>query len=209
VLCSGTTISKTCPPLIVCKEFVSLQADSWLPRRGLRPARCTGTAVSVATGLMEAAAAAAHDGGSGGRILLLTGGPATAGPGQVVPQDLGESIRTHKVRSVKSDNVELSSLEPKRSNLSGPGAGRVVGPGRARPHLLGESTDAAYPQRESRFWVHNLLYKSTAEILLHTPQILSGASEKSPPMVTHIGASPRTRFSLWNNRSVHRAWRLS
>ena len=38
----------------------------------------------------------------GGRVLVLTGGPATLGPGQVVSRDQADAIRTHRVRLTKS-----------------------------------------------------------------------------------------------------------
>jgi hypothetical protein len=50
--------------------------------------------VAAAATLMESLAA---HGGGGGRVLLLTGSPATVGPGQVVSRDKGDAIRTHKV----------------------------------------------------------------------------------------------------------------
>lgn len=86
--------------------FPVLQADASQPRKGLRPPRCTGAAVAAAAALMESLSAA---GGGGGRVLLLTGGPATLGPGQVVSRDLGDAIRTHKVRE-KFFDVKTTQL---------------------------------------------------------------------------------------------------
>jgi len=68
----------------------SLQPDAEL-RPGQRPARATGPAVAAAVHLLAACVP-----GTGGRALLLTGGPATVGPGRVVSRDQGDSIRTHK-----------------------------------------------------------------------------------------------------------------
>uniref|UniRef100_A0A7N0UCD6 Protein transport protein SEC23 n=1 Tax=Kalanchoe fedtschenkoi TaxID=63787 RepID=A0A7N0UCD6_KALFE len=58
---------------------------------GHRPLRCTGAAISAATGLLEACSV-----NTGSRIMLFTSGPATVGPGIVVDSYLGNSIRTHR-----------------------------------------------------------------------------------------------------------------
>lgn len=55
-----------------------LQTDQWPVKLGIRPARCTGVALSVAAGLL-----AACDPGTGARIIALVGGPCTEGPGSV------------------------------------------------------------------------------------------------------------------------------
>ncbi|KOM50466.1 hypothetical protein LR48_Vigan08g129300 [Vigna angularis] len=55
-----------------------------------RPPRCTGTAISVALGLLESCLVT-----TGSRIMLFTSGPATNGPGIVVDSDLRQPIRTH------------------------------------------------------------------------------------------------------------------
>ncbi|WVZ05201.1 hypothetical protein V8G54_018547 [Vigna mungo] len=55
-----------------------------------RPPRCTGTAISVALGLLESCLVT-----TGSRIMLFTSGPATIGPGIVVDSDLRQPIRTH------------------------------------------------------------------------------------------------------------------
>jgi protein transport protein SEC23 len=68
-----------------------LEADAPPAGRGMRPARATGMALSVATALLEAGGAP-----SGGRILLFTGGPATVGPGVIVAADQAEELRSHK-----------------------------------------------------------------------------------------------------------------
>ncbi|KAF4389302.1 hypothetical protein G4B88_003115 [Cannabis sativa] len=60
-------------------------------KRGHRPQRCTGAAISVAIGLLEGCL-----GNTGSRIMVFTSGPATLGPGIVVDSDLSNSIRTHR-----------------------------------------------------------------------------------------------------------------
>ena len=83
-------------PLCEC-EFAlqsaleELEADPPPATRSTRPARATGTALAVATALLEAGGAPA-----GGRILLFCGGPATVGPGTVVSVDQAEELRSHK-----------------------------------------------------------------------------------------------------------------
>ena len=48
--------------------------------------------MAVAVGLLECCAP-----GLGGRVMLMTAGPCTTGPGMVVGQDLAEPFRNHKV----------------------------------------------------------------------------------------------------------------
>lgn len=57
---------------------------------GRRPQRATGSAVSVAIGLLEGCSLS-----TGSRVLLFTSGPATLGPGIVVDPDRSHSIRNH------------------------------------------------------------------------------------------------------------------
>lgn len=68
-----------------------LSRDAW-PAGGhdRRPLRCTGAALSVALGLMEATSAQ-----SSVHITLVTGGPCNVGPGMVVGEELAETIRSH------------------------------------------------------------------------------------------------------------------
>lgn len=53
--------------------------------------RATGAAVAAGAALLAECHATA-----GGRLLLLTGGPATLGPGRVVGLDRGDALRTHQ-----------------------------------------------------------------------------------------------------------------
>lgn len=68
-----------------------LQTDAFPVEPGQRAVRCTGTALSVAAGLLGAAVS-----GTAARILALVGGPCTEGPGTIVSKDLSEPIRSHK-----------------------------------------------------------------------------------------------------------------
>jgi hypothetical protein len=55
-----------------------LQTDQWPVPPASRSSRCTGVALSVATGLLGACSP-----GTGARIIALVGGPCTEGPGTV------------------------------------------------------------------------------------------------------------------------------
>ncbi|MCD7464917.1 hypothetical protein HAX54_000187 [Datura stramonium] len=68
-----------------------LGTDQWPVPPGNRASRCTGIALSVATGLLGACMA-----GAGARIVALVGGPCTEGPGAIVSKDLSEPVRSHK-----------------------------------------------------------------------------------------------------------------
>jgi protein transport protein SEC23 len=67
-----------------------LQLDPWPVANDKRPLRCTGTALAVAIGLIEAAYQNA-----GARVLLFSGGACTEGPGLIVNPELREAIRSH------------------------------------------------------------------------------------------------------------------
>lgn len=58
---------------------------------GHRPLRATGTAISVAVGLMEGYMVK-----TGSRVMVFTSGPTTIGPGIVVESDGSFSIRNHR-----------------------------------------------------------------------------------------------------------------
>ncbi|KAK9805138.1 hypothetical protein WJX72_001479 [[Myrmecia] bisecta] len=68
-----------------------LQPDASPHQPSERPLRAIGAAAGVAVGLLEACVP-----GCGARIMVLTGGPCTTGPGLVVGVDKAEAIRTHK-----------------------------------------------------------------------------------------------------------------
>ncbi|CAD7945321.1 unnamed protein product [Amoebophrya sp. A25] len=68
-----------------------LKPDSWsLNREKQRVQRCTGGALNIAVGLLETLYA-----GHAGRIILLTSGPCTAGPGNIVGREKAENMRSH------------------------------------------------------------------------------------------------------------------
>jgi len=55
-----------------------------------RPLRCTGAALSIAVSLLEFSFP-----GCGARVMLITGGACTLGPGMVVGEDRSELMRSH------------------------------------------------------------------------------------------------------------------
>ena len=68
-----------------------LQKDPWPVPGDQRCARCTGAALAVAVGLLEAAAPR-----QGARVMLFVGGPPTVGPGMVVDKARSEDMRSHQ-----------------------------------------------------------------------------------------------------------------
>lgn len=77
-----------------------LQRDPWPVANDKRALRCTGVALSVASGLLEAC----NFVDTGARIMLFAGGPATEGPGMVVGPELREPIRSH--HDIDRDNIK-------------------------------------------------------------------------------------------------------
>ncbi|KZV67256.1 protein transporter SEC23 [Peniophora sp. CONT] len=76
-----------------------LARDPWPVASDKRPLRCTGVALSVAVGLLEATFP-----GTGARIMLFAGGACTEGPGMVVSNELKEPIRSH--HDIDRDSVK-------------------------------------------------------------------------------------------------------
>ncbi|KAK1389819.1 Protein transport protein SEC23 [Heracleum sosnowskyi] len=68
-----------------------LSTDQWPVPPSTRAARCTGVALSVASGLLGACLP-----GTGARIIALVGGPCTEGPGAIISKDLSDPVRSHK-----------------------------------------------------------------------------------------------------------------
>lgn len=68
-----------------------LQKDSWPFRSDERAVRCTGTALTVAAGLLGACIP-----GTGARIMAFVGGPCTVGSGIIVSKELSDPIRSHE-----------------------------------------------------------------------------------------------------------------
>ncbi|TYZ59310.1 hypothetical protein PybrP1_001189 [[Pythium] brassicae (nom. inval.)] len=78
-----------------------LQKDPWPVAADQRPQRCTGVALSVCVGLLEATFR-----GQGARIMMFVGGPPTVGPGSIVSRDRKEDIRSHT--DLQKDNAPLT-----------------------------------------------------------------------------------------------------
>ena len=86
-------IKKFIVPISDCESILTsiledLKPDPWNVPSDERPWRCTGNALNIAIGLLEAALP-----GQGARILTFISGPCTYGPGQVVSIKLAETIR--------------------------------------------------------------------------------------------------------------------
>jgi protein transport protein SEC23 len=79
-----------------------LARDAWPVAPQRRPFRCTGAALSVALGLLEASNM------TSARIMLITGGPCNVGPGMVVGEELSETIRSHLDLSKNSNNARYT-----------------------------------------------------------------------------------------------------
>eukprot|EP00249_Psilotum_nudum_P023949 c29037_g1_i2 orf=226-2505(+) len=93
---SAKSISRFLLPAVDCEFILSalldeLQRDPWPVQTDQRAARCTGTALSVAAGLLGVCVP-----GTGARILAFLGGPCTEGSAVIVSRDLSEPIRSHK-----------------------------------------------------------------------------------------------------------------
>ncbi|CAK9204791.1 unnamed protein product [Sphagnum troendelagicum] len=91
-----TSVNKFLLPASSCEFTLSslldeLQRDAWPTASDQRAARCTGTTLSVATGLLGACVP-----GTGARIMVFVGGPCTEGAGTIVSKDLSDPIRSHK-----------------------------------------------------------------------------------------------------------------
>jgi len=76
-----------------------------------RPQRCTSTALSVATALLEATCSQ-----SCARVCLLVGGPCTTGPGRVVGEDLADHMRSH--RDLERDTPQARHVKPALSHYA-------------------------------------------------------------------------------------------
>eukprot|EP01134_Creolimax_fragrantissima_P006353 CFRG6353T1 len=90
-------------PLEVCDPIITsvieeMQADPWAVSQGQRASRSTGSAMSVAIGLLEVLYP-----NIGARVLSFVGGVCTQGPGKVAADALSETIRTHT--DVEKDNI--------------------------------------------------------------------------------------------------------
>jgi len=77
-----------------------LQRDPWPIQQSHRSLRSTGTALSIAVGLLECTYP-----NTAARILLFVGGPCSQGPGQVVDDELKHPIRSH--HDIHKDNAKF------------------------------------------------------------------------------------------------------
>jgi protein transport protein SEC23 len=75
-----------------------IRKDPWPVPTDKRPARATGSALSVAMGLLHLAIPR-----QGARVMLFTGGPCTSGPGQVVSRLKEEDMRSHADLAKKAE----------------------------------------------------------------------------------------------------------
>lgn len=92
----GSGIDRFLLPASECEYTLNslldeLQTDQWPVPPGSRASRCTGVALSVASGLLGACLP-----GTGARIITLVGGPCTEGPGSIISKDLSDPVRSHK-----------------------------------------------------------------------------------------------------------------
>eukprot|EP00051_Salpingoeca_urceolata_P027681 m.482747 g.482747 ORF g.482747 m.482747 type:complete len:780 (+) comp22653_c0_seq1:235-2574(+) len=81
-----------------------LQRDPWPVPGDKRPQRSTGTALSIAIGLLETTYP-----NTGARIMLFMGGPPTQGPGMVTTNELRDTIRTH--HDIDKDNSSAKYIK--------------------------------------------------------------------------------------------------
>lgn len=81
-----------------------LGRDAWPPGgHDRRPFRCTGAALSVALGLVEATCPQQSV-----RVSLIVGGPCNVGPGMVVGEELAETIRSHLDLQKETSNAKYT-----------------------------------------------------------------------------------------------------
>lgn len=93
---SASSVNRFLLPAANCEFTLSslldeLQKDAWPFPPDQRAARCTGTALTVAAGLLGACVP-----GTGARIMAFVGGPCTEGSGTIVSKELSDPIRSHK-----------------------------------------------------------------------------------------------------------------
>lgn len=77
----------------------NLKPDQWAVKSGNRSLRSTGSAISIATSLLQGAYPS-----FGARIQLFSAGPGTLGPGMIVSNELKEPIRSHS--DIDKDSVK-------------------------------------------------------------------------------------------------------
>eukprot|EP00929_Paragymnodinium_shiwhaense_P012712 TRINITY_DN1202_c0_g2_i1.p1 TRINITY_DN1202_c0_g2~~TRINITY_DN1202_c0_g2_i1.p1 ORF type:complete len:758 (+),score=222.41 TRINITY_DN1202_c0_g2_i1:97-2370(+) len=80
-----------------------ISRDNWRLAVDRRPFRCVGSALSVASGLLEATFPQCS-----ARIMLLIGGPCNVGPGMVVGEEMAETIRSHTDLQKEASNARYT-----------------------------------------------------------------------------------------------------
>ncbi|KAI9564043.1 hypothetical protein GHT06_007781 [Daphnia sinensis] len=97
--------SRFLQPVHKCDMYLTdllgeLQRDPWPVPQGKRPLRSTGSALSIAVGLLECTFP-----NTGARIMLFAGGACSQGPGMVLNDDLKQPIRSH--HDIDKDNAKF------------------------------------------------------------------------------------------------------
>lgn len=92
--------------LVVESILEDLRKDPWPVPSDKRPARATGSALSVATSLLHLAVPR-----RGARVLLFTSGPCTSGPGAIVSRLKEEDIRSHADLARKAEPLHQPACE--------------------------------------------------------------------------------------------------
>jgi len=83
-----------------------LRKDPWPVPSDKRVARCTGSAMSVATSLLDLALPR-----SGARLMMFVGGPCTSGPGAIVNRLKTEDMRSHADISRNAEPLHKPACE--------------------------------------------------------------------------------------------------
>lgn len=97
-------------PLSGCDYMLStildeMSRDSWPVVSGTRPNRCTGVAIGLAVSLLELCHA-----NQPCKIVLLTCGPCTVGPGTVAAKEMSMEIRSHT--DIQKDMPNAKTVKP-------------------------------------------------------------------------------------------------
>lgn len=93
-----TTAQRFVLPLSECRESLlsiveDLTVDPWNVQEKHRPYRCTGLAISTAVSILESFNGVQGKDRLGGRVVVLSSGPCTLGPGQIVDTELVSFMR--------------------------------------------------------------------------------------------------------------------
>ena len=93
---NDASILRFLQPLAECQDVVeqlldNIVRDQWKPAQASRPMRATGMAIMVGISLLEAALQ-----GYSARMIVLSGGAPTCGPGMIVEPSLAKHLRGHR-----------------------------------------------------------------------------------------------------------------